>query len=187
MGQTKLEKSGLYFVATDVDSGEFAFEPQPTKDIRYVIEKETIKFFNKDNKRYGTNDGYLIGLTGTVDLTAGASGSVDGITVGGVEIMSGVENFDTSLTVTAANVAANITAFTSVPNYTATSAIGLITIKIATDKVAVDGLTVTSATTTITSVDVDMGVDTGNIIDSTDTEFVDLATLVIFLRASTGG
>lgn len=91
MGQTKLEKAGNYFVATDIDSGDLAFEPQPTKDIRYVLEKETVKFFDKDQKRYGANDGYLVGLTGTVDLTAGASGSVDGISVDSVEIMSGAK------------------------------------------------------------------------------------------------
>lgn len=91
MGQTKLEKAGLFFVATDVDSGDLAFEPQPTKDIRYIIEKETIKFFNKDSKRYGAKNGYMVGLTGTVNLDTGASGSVDGISVDSVEIMSGAK------------------------------------------------------------------------------------------------
>lgn len=94
---------------------------------------------------------------GSVDLTGGASGSVDGITINGVEIMSGVENFDTTLDQTAINVAANITANTSIPNYTATATGSQV------DIVAVAGsgntpnaFVVVSSATTITTTDVDM-------------------------------
>ena len=92
-------------------------------------------------------------VEGTVDLTGGGSGSVDGIEVNGVEIMSGAENFDTSLTVTATNVAANITANTSSPDYTATSSGTLITIK---SVIGGDGFTVVTSETTITTTDVNM-------------------------------
>lgn len=92
--------------------------------------------------------------TGTVDLTGGASGSVDGITVDGVEIMSGTVAFNGTLTQTATDVAANITANTSNPNYTATSAGTLITITAVVNEVSTD--VVVSSVTTITSTDVNM-------------------------------
>jgi len=90
--------------------------------------------------------------TGTVDLTGGASGSVDGITVDGIEIMSGSVPFNVSLTQTATDVAANINANTSEPNYTASAAATLITIT----KVKKEPFTgvVVSTTTTITTTDV---------------------------------
>lgn len=92
-------------------------------------------------------------VEGTVDLTGGVSGSVDGIEVNGVEIMSGAENFDTNLTDTATNVAANITANTSNPDYTATSSGTLITIK---SVIGGNGFTVVASVTTITTTDVNM-------------------------------
>jgi len=92
--------------------------------------------------------------TGTVDLTGGASGSVDGITVDGIEIMSGSVPFNTTLTQTATDVAANITANTSNPNYTASSAGTLITITKVDKEPSTD--VVISTTTTITTTDVNM-------------------------------
>lgn len=92
--------------------------------------------------------------TGTVDLTAGASGSVDSIKVDGVEIMSGVVPFNASLTQTATDVAANITANTSSPNYNATSSVGLITITAVENAPSTNA--VVSTTTTISSTDVAM-------------------------------
>jgi hypothetical protein len=89
---------------------------------------------------------------GTVNLDSGGSGSVDGITVNSIEIMSGAENFDTSLAITAAAVAANINAFTSIPNYTASSVGALIKIRALVENV----FTVVSSVTTITSTDVNM-------------------------------
>ena len=67
-----------------------------------------------------------VAASGSVELTGGASGSVDDITVDGVSIMSGSEAFDTDLDTTAANVAANINAFST--TYTATAVGPLITI-----------------------------------------------------------
>jgi len=94
--------------------------------------------------------------TGTVQLTAGASGSVDGITVNSIEIMSGGEAFATDLTVTARAVAANINAHTSAPNYSATSLGDLITITSSARGTTPNGFVVVSATTTITSTDVNL-------------------------------
>ena len=58
---------------------------------------------------------------GTVNLDSGASGSVNGITVNSVQVMSGAVSFTSTLTATATAVASNINAHTSTPNYTATS------------------------------------------------------------------
>jgi len=100
--------------------------------------------------------------TGTVTLTGGAGGSVDDITVNGVSIMSGAEAYAASLANTATNVAANITAHTSTPNYTAAAVGEVITISPAAGLGdSVNGYAVVSSTTTITSTDVNMagGVD----------------------------
>lgn len=95
--------------------------------------------------------------TGTVDLTAGTDGDVSGITVDGVEIMSGAETWITSLGTTATNVAANITAFTSVPNYNAVAVGTLITITAEIGGASYNGFVVVSTTTlTLTSTDVNM-------------------------------
>lgn len=95
--------------------------------------------------------------TGSVELTGGASGSVDGITVNGVQIMSGAEAFDSDLDTTAANVAANITAHTSSPNYTATAVGAVITITAAVAAGAgPNTFAVVSSTSTITTTDTNM-------------------------------
>jgi len=96
--------------------------------------------------------------TGTVSLDSGASGSVDGITVNAIEVMSGAESFDTSLIQTATNVAANITAHTSSPNYTAASG-GTDTVTIsaaAGTGTAPNGFVVVSSVTTIGTTDGNM-------------------------------
>ncbi len=59
--------------------------------------------------------------TGSIELTAGAAGSVNSLTVGGVEILGAIVPFNTDLTQTAADVASQITSFSSVPEYTATN------------------------------------------------------------------
>lgn len=90
---------------------------------------------------------------GSVELTGGGSGSVDGITVNSIQIMSGAEAFDTDLATTAAAVAANINAFTSTPNYTANAVGPKVFIRALTNA---DTFAVVSSTTTITSTDVNM-------------------------------
>lgn len=91
---------------------------------------------------------------GQVTLNTGASGSVDGITVDGVEIMSAAVPFNTSLNQTAIDVAANITANTSSPNYTATATGADIDIVAVENKASTD--VVVSSTTTITTTDTNM-------------------------------
>jgi hypothetical protein len=94
--------------------------------------------------------------TGTVTLATGASGSVDGITVNGVQIMSAVVPYATSLSVTATNVAANITAYTSSPNYSAVAVGPVITITASTTGSGSNGYLVAAAATTITATITDM-------------------------------
>jgi len=97
-----------------------------------------------------------VAATGTVTLTGGGSGSVDGITVNSIEVMSGAESFDTNLNTTATAVAANITANTSNPNYTAAAVGAVITITAAIPGAVSNALAVASTTTTITTTDVNM-------------------------------
>lgn len=105
-----------------------------------------------------TGGAQSVAATGSVELTSGGSGSVDGITVDGVQIMSGAVNYDTSLANTATLVAANITAHTSSPNYTATADGEVITISaVASLGARPNGFTVVSSTTTIAATDTDMG------------------------------
>ena len=89
---------------------------------------------------------------GTVNLDSGSSGSVDGITVNSVAIMSGAVNFDTDLATTATAVAANINANTSSPNYTANAVGPLVKIRALVD----NSFVVVSSVTTIGSTDVNM-------------------------------
>lgn len=105
--------------------------------------------------------------TGTVTLDTGASGSVDSITVNSVEIMSGAESYDTSLTVTAANVVININNNKSSPNYTATSSGAVITITGPNIGAQANAYAVVSTCTTITSTDVNLGGGTGGEIQYT--------------------
>jgi hypothetical protein len=66
--------------------------------------------------------------TGTLTLSTGASGSVNTLTVNGVDILGGAVNFATSLNQTATNVAAQINAFKSNVRYTATASGAVVTI-----------------------------------------------------------
>lgn len=93
---------------------------------------------------------------GTVTLDSGGSGSVDGITVNSIEIMSGAESFDTDLSDTATNVATNINANTSSPNYYATSSGAVVTISAAIRGTGPNTFVVVSSTTTIATTDVDL-------------------------------
>lgn len=109
--------------------------------------------------------------TGSVTLDSGASGSVDSITVDGVEIMSGAEAFDTDLATTAANVAANINANNSEPNYTASASGAVITIQSLNAGVEDNGLVVTSTATTITTTDANLSGGTDGLKSETNKYF----------------
>lgn len=91
---------------------------------------------------------------GTVTLTGGSSGSVDGITVNGVQIMSGAVNYNSSLTQTASDVADNINSFISSPDYKASASGAVITIKALPGTGATPNTYVVASTcTTITKTD----------------------------------
>jgi len=66
--------------------------------------------------------------TGTVTLSTGASGSVDTVTVNGINILGASVPFNTSLTQTAADVAAQINNYMGFVSYTATSSGAVVTI-----------------------------------------------------------
>jgi len=65
---------------------------------------------------------------GILTLSGTTSGSLDTLTVGGISIISQVHTYDTSFTVTAANIAADINATSTSPDYTATSSGAVVTI-----------------------------------------------------------
>jgi len=98
-----------------------------------------------------------VSATATVTLTGGAAGSVNMITVDGVNVMSGSVAYTTSLSVTATAVAANITAHVSVPEYTATAVGPVITISAASAAgTTPNGFVVAVTTTTITETHTNM-------------------------------
>lgn len=75
---------------------------------------------------------------------------VSGITCDGVQIMSGTEIFVTDLATTATNIAANITAFTSTPNYNAVAVGAIIEIE---SEVGGDTFVVVSSSAVIATTD----------------------------------
>lgn len=91
--------------------------------------------------------------TGTVTLTGGASGSVDTVTVNGINIIpQGAVAFNTSLTQTATDLAAAINKGLSSPEYTATSSGAVVTIKAMPGTgVGPNGFVVTATLTTLTA------------------------------------
>jgi len=94
--------------------------------------------------------------TGSVALTGGGAGSVDGITIDGVPVMSGAVAFITDLDTTAAAVATNINLHISVPDYTAAAVGSVITITAVTAGVQTNDYVVIASTTTITASKTDM-------------------------------
>lgn len=90
--------------------------------------------------------------TGTVTLTGGASGSVDTVTVNSVNILDTAVPFNTSLTQTAADLAAAINLSESTPEYTATSSGAVVTISASRGSGATPNTFAVAATlTTITA------------------------------------
>ena len=114
------------------------------------------KFWIRDNTGADSIVEYTMGSTGTVNLDSGLSGSVDTIKVNGVDIMSGAVNFNTDLATTATDVASNITAHTSTPDYNAAAVGTLITITPVTQP---DTGSVVSTSTIIVTTDTNMDFD----------------------------
>lgn len=107
-----------------------------------------------------------IAATGTVTLTGGASGSVNSITINGVVVTSSSVPFATSLSVTATNVAANINAYTSAPDYTAIAVGAVITITASTAGPGSNGFGVVVSSTTITTTSTAMTGGANVLVDS---------------------
>ena len=95
------------------------------------------------------------GATGSITLTGGASGSINTVTVGGVQIMSGTVTYNTTLLLTAGDVANNINSYGSDPDYVATVAVvggnPVITLTATTDGSRANYLVVAVTSTTITT------------------------------------
>lgn len=104
--------------------------------------------------------------TGTVTLTGGASGSVDSVTVNAVTVTSASVPFNISLDQTATDLAANITAHTSTPDYSASAAGSVVTITPDLAGDSTNGYAVVSATTTITTTDANLS---GGVTEKTST------------------
>jgi len=92
---------------------------------------------------------------GSVSIT-GSGGSIDMITVNGVDIMSASVPFNTDINQIATDVAANITAYSSTPNYTATAQLNTITITAVDGGSAPNGYVVAAVATTLTTSTVNM-------------------------------
>jgi len=181
----KIEKINNYIVVTDTDTGVIDFE-HPSVDIIASVKEKAVELLSLSRilKRFLPLS--FTPALGSVEITAGASGSVDGITVNAIQIMSGAEVFDTDLQTTAANVANNINAFTSSPNYTAVTAGPIVIITAETKGVGENGNAVVSTTTTLTSTDVNMTGGTSGIAKTGGVGFDDKAELITFLRTNTG-
>jgi len=94
---------------------------------------------------------------GSVTLTGGASGSVDTLTVDGVDILGAVVPYNTSLNQTAADVVAQCEAFRGAVEYEVSAAGAIITITARPGTGASpNGFVVASTTTTLTKTDANM-------------------------------
>lgn len=95
--------------------------------------------------------------SGTVTLNTGAAGSVDTLTVNGVDILGGAVAYNTSLTQTAADVVTRIGQQKSVVEYQVTSSGAVITIRaLPGTGTFPNGFVVASSATTITKTDANM-------------------------------
>lgn len=95
--------------------------------------------------------------TGSVTLSTGAAGSVNTLTVNGVEIMGAAVPFNGTLAQTAADVATQINRYRSVPDYTASAAGTVVTISaLPGTGTGPNGFVVASTVTTLTKVDANM-------------------------------
>lgn len=95
--------------------------------------------------------------SGTVTLTGGAAGSVNTLTVNGLEVMGAAVPFNASLTQTAADVAAQVNAYHSYTEYVATSSGAVVIITaLPGSGTAPNGFVVASTVTTLTKTDANM-------------------------------
>ena len=119
--------------------------------------------------------------TGTATL-AGASGSVDGMTVNGVEIMNNPVAFSSTIENTAAEVAAEINKSKSSPEYRASASGAVVTISALPGAGAgANTFAVVTATTTLTSTDVDLA---GGVTSANGLRFGDAAAATLVKDAN---
>ena len=134
-----------------------------------------------------SSDGTRLAVSGAV-LSGGLDDAeVTGILVNSVEIMSGAETSINDTDVLATQVAANITANTSSPNYTAVAVGADIIITSVVEDTAVNGFVVASTVDKATSTDVNMAGAGANIHTSEDVPFATWDDLISFLEDKTGG
>ncbi len=112
---------------------------------------------------------------------------ISGILVDAVEIMSGTEVEGDYPNELAIAIAANITAYTSIPNYNATAIGPAITIVAEDEDTNVNGFTVVSTAVKATKTDVNMAGATADIVDSAGDPFDTWADLITWLGKNTGG
>lgn len=109
-----------------------------------------------------------VDASGTVTI-AGVAGSVNGITVNGVELMTASVAFIVDLATTAAAVVSNINAGPERLNYVASSVGAIITItSLAYNNTDTNGFIVVAITTTLTTIDVNMAGGVTSIISDID-------------------
>jgi len=134
-----------------------------------------------------SNDGVKAAVSAAT-LTGGLNdASVTGILVNSVEIMSGAEVEGDYPDALATLIAANITAFTSTPNYNAAAVGAVITITSVIDDTDVNGFVVASTIVKGTKTDANMAGGTASILDSAGDPFTTWAALILFLEKNTGG
>lgn len=98
------------------------------------------------------NYALVVQATGTITLTGGASGSINTVTVGGLNIIDAPVAFNTSLTQTASDLVEAINNNRSTPEYMASSSGAVITIKLIPPYgTAANGTVVSATFTTITA------------------------------------
>jgi hypothetical protein len=133
------------FTSFTQQSLQYCHSAGPTTIERFTIDS------SKNSSIISSRTPVAVYATGTITLLTGAAGSVDAVTVNGVTITSGSVAYSTSLAVTATALAANITAFTSSPDYTAVAVGTTVTITATTASASVNGFVVAATLTTITA------------------------------------
>ena len=134
-----------------------------------------------------SSDGTRLAVNGATFEGGLNDASVSGILVNSVQVMSGAEFSGDDPNALATLVAANITAHTSTPNYTAAAVGAVITITSVVDDTAVNGYVVASTVVKATKTDVNMAGAGADIVDSNGTVFATWAALISFLEDKTGG
>lgn len=133
------------FTSFTQQSLQYCHSAGPTTLERFTIDS------SKNSSIISSRTPVAVYATGTITLLTGAAGSVDAVTVNGVTVTSGSVAYSTSLAVTATALAANITAFTSSPDYTAVAVGTTVTITATTASASVNGFVVAATLTTLTA------------------------------------